>query len=390
MSAAFASMILTPCCAESFFLHFYGASSQGKTTLLDVAASVFGDHSYTRTWRMTDNGLEGLAMAHNDLCLFLDEISECDPHKIGAMSYMLVNGSGKTRANSQGLTHRVMRWKLGGISTGEEPLADVIKSTGRAPKAGQLLCILSIPAIPVGNPYGLFEDIHDFDSPADFSIHLKNAVRKYHGAAFQAFVESAIKDYDNIIGFYDSEMDKAKKEYLPARASGQDVRAFKTFVTCGVGGLLATKYGITGWDANDLMRSIMLNYNAWLEAKGGVGNQEEKQALSQIRLFFEKYGYSRFQYLSGETPADDRPMHERAGFYTYRNGETIFYVFKNYFDEVVAKGLELRFVKSLLRSRGIFETDKDHSRFDKRVRIGSNLMRLYVINNKIFEEEENE
>ena len=83
VSAAFASMILTPCRADNFFLHFYGKSSQGKTTMLDVAASVFGDHSYIRTWRMTDNGLEGIAMAHNDLCLFLDEISECDPYKIG-------------------------------------------------------------------------------------------------------------------------------------------------------------------------------------------------------------------------------------------------------------------------------------------------------------------
>ena len=148
VSAAFASMILTPCEADNFFLHFYGRSSQGKTTMLDVAASVYGDHSYTRTWRMTDNGLEGIAMAHNDLCLFLDEIIECDPFKIGAMAYMLVNGSGKTRANTSGLARKVMRWRLGGVSTGEEQLSDVIKATGKTPKAGQLLRILSIPALP--------------------------------------------------------------------------------------------------------------------------------------------------------------------------------------------------------------------------------------------------
>ena len=80
---------------------------------------------------MTDNGLEGIAMAHNDLCLFLDEISECDPYKIGAMAYMLVNGSGKTRATTQGLARKVMRWTLGGVSTGEEQLADIIKTTGK-------------------------------------------------------------------------------------------------------------------------------------------------------------------------------------------------------------------------------------------------------------------
>lgn len=337
VSAAFASMILTPCSADSFFLHFYGASSQGKTTLLDVGASVFGDHSYTRTWRMTDNGLEGIAMAHNDLCLFLDEISECDAYKIGAMSYMLVNGSGKTRANTSGSARRVMRWKLGGVSTGEEQLSDIIKTTGKTPKAGQLLRVLSIPAIPDGSPFGVFEDIHDFDSPADFSTHLKNAAQMYHGIAFRAFIEAVVKDYDNICLFFHEEMMKATKEFLPLNASGQDNRAFRVFATCGIAGLLATKYGITGWDASDLMRSIMLNFEAWLQNKNGIGNQKEKQILSQIRLFFEKYGASRFQYISDGMPSYDRPPSERAGYRTRRSGELLFYVFKSYFEEVIAR-----------------------------------------------------
>ena len=70
LSASFASMLLTPFDANNFFFHFYGHSSKGKTTMLDTAVSIFGDHSFTRTWRATDNGLEGTAMAYNDLCLF--------------------------------------------------------------------------------------------------------------------------------------------------------------------------------------------------------------------------------------------------------------------------------------------------------------------------------
>ena len=355
VSAAFASMILTPCNADNFFLHFYGRSSQGKTTMLDVAASVFGDHSYTRTWRMTDNGLEGIAMAHNDLCLFLDEISECDPFKVGAMAYMIVNGSGKTRATTQGLARRVMRWTLGGISTGEENLSDIIKTTGKNPKAGQLLRILSIPALPEGG-LGLFEDIHGFNNAGDFSIQLKRAANKYHGTAFSAFIEKAIDDYDNIRFFYNQELEIAYSKYLPKNASGQDTRAFISFVTCGIGGLLATKYGLTGWDYDSIMPLVIKNFNSWLEDKGGTGSQEDKQALKQIRIFFEKYGDSKFQFMDNDSVWAEK-INERAGYRTNRNGESVFYVFITYFEEVIARGLDIKYVKNLLRDRGILEAD---------------------------------
>lgn len=386
LSAAFASIILIPCGCDNFFLHFYGRSSQGKTTMLDVAASVFGDHTYTRTWRMTDNGLEGIAMAHNDLCLFLDEISECDPNKIGAMSYMLVNGSGKTRATTQGLARRVMRWTLGGVSTGEEQLADIIRNTGRNPKAGQLLRILSIPAIPETSSFGLFEELHNFETAADFAAHLKNASQMYHGTAFVAFVKAVLLDFHNLKDFYQQELHKAKREFLPFRASGQDVRAFKTFMICAVGGLLSSKYQITPWTETDIMRSAMTCFASWLEAKGGLGSQEDKQALMQIRLFFEKYGASRFQNAYQTELSEDKPIYERAGYRgTKDDGSTVFYVFKKYFDEIIAKGLDLKHTKTLLRNLGILETDQDCRRFDKKVRIGNKSIRLYVINNKIFE-----
>lgn len=384
VSAAFASMILTPCNADNFFLHFYGKSSQGKTTMLDVAASVFGDHNYTRTWRMTDNGLEGIAMAHNDLCLFLDEISECDPYKVGAMAYMLVNGSGKTRATTQGMARRVLRWTLGGISTGEERIADVIKSIGKSPKAGQLLRILSIPAIPEGG-YGLFEDIHNFKNSAEFAISLKNAAKEYHGTAFSFFIERAIENYDNIRFFYNQEIEKACCDFLPKNASGQDIRAFKSFATCGVGGLLATKYGVTGWNYQDIMPLVMKNFDAWLDDKGGVGSQEDRQALTQIRIFFEKYGDIRFQYLAGEHPVSDRMPHERAGYRQSIGNETFYCCFKTYFEETIARGLDIKHVKNLLRNRGILETGKDCGRFDKQVRVEGKITRMYVINRKIFE-----
>ncbi len=50
--------------------------STGKSTVLRVASSVWGGFDYLQSWRATSNGLEGIAAAHNDSLLCLDEIGE--------------------------------------------------------------------------------------------------------------------------------------------------------------------------------------------------------------------------------------------------------------------------------------------------------------------------
>ncbi len=61
MSAAFAGPLLDPAGQEGGGIHFFGASSTGKTTIIQVAASVWGRGSsaggYVRAWSTTRNGL---------------------------------------------------------------------------------------------------------------------------------------------------------------------------------------------------------------------------------------------------------------------------------------------------------------------------------------------
>jgi putative DNA primase/helicase len=62
---------------ESGCFHFFGKSSEGKTTSLRMAASVWGsgaDGGYVRTWRATANGLEAAFAGASDTCLPLDEL----------------------------------------------------------------------------------------------------------------------------------------------------------------------------------------------------------------------------------------------------------------------------------------------------------------------------
>lgn len=63
VSLAFTGPLLWPLSLDGGGFHLRGASSRGKSTLLGVAASVWGDSSFVQSWRATDNGLEGIASA---------------------------------------------------------------------------------------------------------------------------------------------------------------------------------------------------------------------------------------------------------------------------------------------------------------------------------------
>src|SRR5205814_2019805 len=114
--------------------HLVGGSSIGKTTALLVAGSVCGGGGiggYLRSWRATSNGLEGVAAAHCDSLLCLDEMGQVNSHEAGASAYMLANGVGKARANRNGESKPASEWRTIFLSTGELSLADKIIEDGR-------------------------------------------------------------------------------------------------------------------------------------------------------------------------------------------------------------------------------------------------------------------
>src|SRR3990167_9531877 len=55
-------------------IHWFGDSSLGKSTALEVTGTVWGSPEICRSWSVTANGLEAIAAMHNDTCLILDEI----------------------------------------------------------------------------------------------------------------------------------------------------------------------------------------------------------------------------------------------------------------------------------------------------------------------------
>lgn len=224
---AFAGAVLHLLGHESGGFHLYGDSSGGKTTHLQVAASVWGGPRLVRSWRSTDNALESIAAAHSDGLLVLDEIGMCDPRIIGETVYMLGNGTGKARANDRGMSGRqIQEWRLLFLSTGEKTLAHHMAEANKDLKAGMEVRLLAVPAV-AGKGLGLFEALHGFEDAAALSDALKARVAKSYGSPALAFL-SALCDPVRLRAYtamVRSTMERFTAEALPATASGQAQRA---------------------------------------------------------------------------------------------------------------------------------------------------------------------
>jgi putative DNA primase/helicase len=325
--------------------HFTGRSSVGKTTCLRVAASVCGDKNYIKSWRTTDNGLESVAAQYNDSLLILDEMSQVDPNKAGDIAYMLANGCGKTRANSQGGAQSTKTWRVLFLSSGETSLSTRMGLGGKKSQVGQDIRLLNVSASPSNHSFGIFEDLHGFENGADLANFLIEKSAKYYGAVILKFIENLAKNRDYIIEYASEKIREFKKIYLPQNASGQDIRVFERFAFVGAVGEYATEKGLTGWSNGAAIDGCMKCFNSWLEEKGGYGNIEEVKLLEQIKLFFEQYAESRL--LNIPYYSSQKVTHMVG----YRD-EDFYYITPESFKTALCKGVELRFAISVLKNKG--------------------------------------
>ncbi|MDQ3194926.1 MAG: DUF927 domain-containing protein [Pseudomonadota bacterium] len=357
VSVAFAAMLLNASGAESGGLNLVGESSTGKTTALKVAASVYGAPDYAKRWRATTNGLEGLAALHSDTLLILDELAQCDPREAGENAYMLANGGGKTRAGRTGAARKCSEWRLLFLSNGEIGLAQHMRDGGKKAKAGQEIRLLDIPS-DAGAGLGLFNKLHDHVSGAALSKALIEGAAQYYGTAAIAFLES-VTEAENLAALPDTIKQLTAQfvaDNLPADASGQAHRVCARFALIAAAGELATYYGITGWQPGEAERAAVTCFKAWLEQRGGAGNQERAAILGSVKAFFETHGDARFTDFSA--PDNSRTIN-RAGFRKTDNGAMRFYVLPESFKNEVCAGFDMRTVARVLIEAGWLEPDSE-------------------------------
>lgn len=392
VSTAFAGPLLHLLGHESGGFHLYGDSSGGKTTHLQVAASVYGGPRLVRSWRSTDNALESIAAAHSDGLLILDEIGMCDARIIGETVYMLGNGTGKARANDRGQVGRtVQEWRLLFLSTGEKTLAQHMAEANKELKAGMEVRMLAVPA-NASKGLGMFDTLCGFEDAAALSDALKLRVSKFYGTPLTAFLEAlcAPGKLPGLVSIMRRTVEQFIAQNLPASASGQVQRAALRFGLAGAAGELATALGVTGWPDGAALTAARVCLHAWLAERGGAGNMEGEAIMARLRQIIERFGESRFtRWESVAAKIDEHGPRtiDRLGFrktMEHGMGDTMhttitYYVLPEAWRSEVFRGMNITAVNRELIERGILQSGKD-GKASCTVRLpGMGMQRCYVV-----------
>jgi putative DNA primase/helicase len=273
LGTSFAAPLLPIVDLESGGFHLVGVTSQGKTTILSVAASVTGVKDLPH-WRTTTNGLESTATAFNHLCLPLDEIHQADAKDVGNIAYMLANGQGKTRMKKDLTNRKGKTWRLMVLSSGEVGLGNYMKEAGIALKGGQEVRLPDIPAVPNGANYGCFETIHGAETGAEFVSALEAGVKAHHGMALDAFLARLVVDAEDpaFAGNLAQQVHSIAAQLAQGTRDSAIGRVAKRFALVRVTLELAHQYGLLPFPVEQIEWAIAECFQAWLTGRGGDGS----------------------------------------------------------------------------------------------------------------------
>jgi uncharacterized protein (DUF927 family) len=379
VSAGFAAALIEPCGAESGGIHLRGASSTGKSTALSVAGSVWGGGEpggYVRSWRATSNGLEGVALAHCDALLCLDELAELGPRDAAEVAYMLANGSGKSRSARDGSAKKASRWRVLFLSSGEISLAEkVAEGAARRLAAGQQVRVLDLPA-DAGAGLGVFEDLHSFSTAESFARHLKAASLVCYGTAAKAFVRYVVDNLDAVKVAVASHRRTFADHYVPGPVEGVVLRASNRFALIAAAGEVAVQAGVLPWPAGAATEAAGRCFTDWLQARGGIESPEIRDGIEQVRAFLVSHGMSRFvpAWELSANAAISTP--NIAGFRKQEGDEWDYYVTTAAWRQI-CNGFNPQMISAVLLERGMLVAQDSRHRA-KSIKVpGHNKLRLY-------------
>lgn len=127
--------------APNFTMHFFGDSSRGKTSMLKIAASVYGDPE-SAAWVSSGNttmvAMEQRAQMLTDMPFFMDELGAGDLRQMEQRMYMMGSGVGRSRANKMLEVRKMTVFHGILMSSGELEIVAQNSATGAQVRALQL------------------------------------------------------------------------------------------------------------------------------------------------------------------------------------------------------------------------------------------------------------
>ena len=342
-----------------------------KTTALQIAASVWGGPEHVRSWRATDNGLEGIAALHNDNVLILDEMGQVNGRVLAECAYMLANGQGKGRSNREGGIRRSQNWRLLFLSSGELGLSDKLAENGLKSRGGQEVRFVGLPV-----DSSMLTSLHGLPDAGAVANRIKLLASEHYGHAGHDFLQklTKVETLNAVRAEIGPAMADAVRHLVPEGADGQVRRVAMRFALCGMAGMLALRLGILP-EKLDVLNCIEICFRDWLTARGGTGASEDTAILSTVRLFIERHGASRFQDLDTQMST----CINRVGFQRTRNGTTEYLILPESFKSEVVSGYSERRAIKVLSEAHWLQTERQGRFKSRRTLPGMGRQECYVL-----------
>ena len=280
---------------EAGGFHAYNLTSQGKTTMLQGASSVWGngvdpaiaggDEAYIQRWNSTANALEAKAEAFNDLAMIIDEIGEGDPKEFGQTIYRIISGTGRGRSDRSGGLKDSKSWRVTILSAGEVAVSDFIESGGGRVKGGQMVRLVDLDLATIGKL---------FDS-AEQANAMKKLCATHYGHAGISMIKK-IPDLTLGWSYFDHSI---IGEATTAIAS----RVRTRFALVAHTGIIAVRADILPWSEQQIIDAVKSAYTAWHDQINAVSDVD--RGVVAVRDFILKHE-SRFEFTNAQVPPRDR------------------------------------------------------------------------------------
>ncbi len=150
-----------------------------------------------------------------------------------------------------------------------------------------------IPA-DAGAGLGAFENLHGMQGGSAFAKHITGQAQTVYGATGRAWLQWLTEHSDTFKAGIRNASNALAQVMIPKDCSGQVERVGARFALVGAAGEIATAAGLTGWPTGESERAARSCFNAWLTARGGIGNGEIVAMLRQVRRFLELNAEGRF------------------------------------------------------------------------------------------------
>ena len=381
LSLAFVPIIAKALKRSSFAVSLFGDSSLGKTSGLQVCASVVGPGgdpsknqlSCINNCNQTNNHMAALAQASDSQPMLLDEVGTAEGTEVGRLIHVLINGQQRGRVTSAGKSHGIATWFTIPVLTAEQSFLTYIRDQDGILRNGHIARVLDIP---VGEHSMMVPD--GSISPADMADNLKAATQSYYGTAFKAFARefilsvTTLQDWEETLKNGLAELAETYKAQVQRP---HEKRAAEHFATIHYAGKLALGFGILPFSEEAISDAVQYAFDGW---KAALDDKDELDfELEKLRAYF---GENQRKFIN---PRSEVANIDHVG-YRYTIGEVGYLAIeRSRFHALISSTLSTKRVLDRLEERELLLRLEPDRRYCKRVVEGRGELFLYMINQSI-------